>query len=316
MAYQSKNLKVAFLNLYLGGTGLGAGKPIADLHAADGRPFPMAGVYIDTDPQPAPHVDHSILIPLDGQKSQTILASPKTFGPVVEIIVEHYRHLLNPEDIQNGARTIRLLTQLAFIYYRESILRGLNRAILDLKKRGEFDFIVPMLISSSGGGTGSALQILLPQALKDPWFASRLTEGLPAGILQTPVLFVVEPYAYALRNQEMHANKILANAYAFRMESVLLEKKHAFKYCYHLGLAGPGGAVLDSPDEVAMVLGASVYQFERSWSPIKGRKVDTVDTQVITSHYGGDDVPENFLAEQEALVAELDSAGFTTVNPM
>ncbi len=198
-------------------------------------------------------------------------------------------------DAPNGARTIRLLTQLAFAYHYESILRGLRNSILDLYHQGGIGGIIPVLISSSGGGTGSALQILFPQALNDPWFASRLTEGLPSGVLQTPILFLVEPFAYALRNQTMHADKILANSYGFRMESVLLEAMHAYKYCFHLGLANEDGAVLDSPEEIAKVLGTSVYQFERHWPQIKGRVVDTADTHALTARYTGYDIPEHVI---------------------
>jgi len=144
--------QTAFLNILLGGTGREAGRHLSDLAVADQRPFPMIIVQIDTEPRTEPFVDRPILIPLDGGKIRTMKASPQTFGDVCTTIVENYGRFLNPEDIGNGARTIRLLTQLAFAYHYESILRGLRNAILDLYHQGGIGGIIPVLISSSGGG--------------------------------------------------------------------------------------------------------------------------------------------------------------------
>ena len=280
----------AFLTLLLGGLGLAAGRHLHQLYELDRRPYPTSVVHIDTDPESWPFVDRSIRIPLDGQKVKTMIDSPENFGPVVATIVRHYLRYLNPEDIRNGARTIRLLTQLAFEYHRRRILRELRKAVLALWHRGGFDHVIPVLVSSSGGGTGSALQILLCQALNDRAFFCRLNEGFDPGWMHTPVLCVVEPFAFAMGHQDSHADKILGNAYAFRVESALLEEAHAYKYCFHLGLANRHGAVLDSRDEIAKVLGTSVYQIQRHWLQIKKRFVVTMDSNF--SPYGGWNIPE------------------------
>src|SRR5205807_1689075 len=132
----------AFATWLLGGTGREAGQHLRALHDSDGRPFPLSIIYIDTDPVEVSFVDRSILLPLDGDKVQTIQASPATFGPVAELIVKHYARFLHPEDISNGARTIRLLTQLAFAYYRESLLQELRSSLLDLLRQGGFERII------------------------------------------------------------------------------------------------------------------------------------------------------------------------------
>jgi len=118
----------------------------------------------------------------------------------------------------------------------------------------------------------------------------RLTEGLPPGTLRTPISFVVEPFAYTEKHQPVHADKILGNAFAFRVESDLIERQKGFKYVFHLGLANESGTVLDQPADIAKVLGTSVYQFQRHWPDIKPRTVDTVDSHAIDARYTGDDV--------------------------
>src|SRR4051812_397047 len=101
--------RTAFLTILGGGTGREAGRYMHELFEAEHRPFAMRLVQIDTDPQTAPYIDRAILIPLDGEKVETVKADPATFGDTVRQIVEHYPQLLNPEDTRNGARTIRLL---------------------------------------------------------------------------------------------------------------------------------------------------------------------------------------------------------------
>ena len=282
--------RAAFLNIPLGGSGFHAAAHVRQLHEADNRPFPMRLVQIDTDPTTAPYIDEAIPIGLDGVKIDAICANPHKFGPTVPAILEHFGDFLHPEDITHGSRTVRALTQLAFEFHRPGILRALRRVLLDLKHEGGFDHIMPVLFGSSGGGAGSALLILLALAFLNRSFRAMLTEGFHAGILHTPVAFVVEPFAYAEKHHTLHANKILANAFALRIESAAIERRKAYKYIYHLGLANEHGTVLDQPAEIARVLGTSVYQFQRHWADaIKPRNVDTVDVHVINGQYRGED---------------------------
>ena len=78
---------------------------------------------------------------------------------------------------------------------------------------------MPVLISSSGGGTGSAAQILLIDLLCQPEFRHRLLGGVPSDLLLPPMAFVCEPFAYVSEVGQMQARKIMANALAFRLES-------------------------------------------------------------------------------------------------
>lgn len=282
----------AFMTISLGGSGERASSVYGDLYVADGSPFPMVCVHIDTDPVTQAVFDESILLPLDADKLSAIQDNPELFGPNVGRILKEYSEMLHPEDVCNGSRTTRALTQLAFEYYRGHVLRGLRNALFRLKSYGGFDYVVLTLISSSGGGAGSALQILLAQALSDPSFRNQLLEGFTLGLLSTPIAFVVEPFAFAERHDALHADKILANAYAFRLESAILEARRAYTYIFHLGLSNNHGAVLLEDEEIANVLGSSVYLFQRHWPEMKRRFVDTVDTHVLTARYGGFDIPE------------------------
>lgn len=280
----------AFLNISAGGTGFRAAAYIREFHQADNRPYPMRLGQIDTDPITADYIDLNIPIGLDEVKIDAIRSNPNKYGPHVPTILEQFDEFLHPEDICNGSRTVRALTQLAFLYHRSNVLKALRRLILDLKHEGGFNHIVPVIFGSSGGGAGSALLILLALAFLEPSVQSTLTEGFPPGTLHTPIAFVVEPFAYAEKHQTIHADKILANAFAFRIESAAIERRKAYKYICHLGLANQFGTVLDQPDEIARVLGTSIYQFERHWADtIKPRYVDTVDVHVINGRYQGDD---------------------------
>lgn len=282
--------RAAFLVIAAGGSGFLAAKYIRALFEADNRPFPLWLMQMDTDPTSAGYFDSSVPIGLNGVKIDALRCNPQKFGPTVARIIEHYKDFLHPEDVGHGSRTVRALTQLSFLYHKAAIRRALRQAIISLKHEGGFEYIIPVILGSSGGGTGSALLILLPLALLEPSFHGVLIEGLPPGTLRAPIGFVVEPFAYAEKHLTIHANKILSNAFAFRAECAAIERRKAYKYVFHLGLANEFGTVLDEPAEVARVLGTSVYQFQRHWADIKPRYVDTVDVQVIDGRYQGEDI--------------------------
>jgi hypothetical protein len=287
---QTKNPSgIAFMNFFMGGSGARAGYHYDALWTADGRPFPMSAVNIDTEPSDAPYATHKILLAMTAARIAEVCANPSLYGPTVTSIIKKYPALLDPEDLGNGARTTRLLTQLMFIVFKDDIRAKLAAAIRDLFKQDGVTTIIPVFVSSSGGGTGSAMQILLALALRDPNFRSGLLEGLRDDALRTPISFVVEPFAHALKHHEAQANMVLANAYAFRLESVALESRRALKYVLHLGFSNAEGDVLDSPDEVTRVLGSAVYLFQRDWLAIKAQFVNNLDSFLPFRRYMGDD---------------------------
>lgn len=281
--------RVAILAIAAGGSGVLAAMHIRALHDSDNRPFPLRILQIDTDQTTTGYFDQTVPIGLDEVKIDALRSNPNKFGPIAARILQHYADFLHPEDVGHGSRTVRALTQLSFLYHKTTIRRALRQAIIGLKHEGSFEYILPVIFGSSGGGAGSALLILFPLALQDPSFRQVLTEGFPPATLRIPIGFVVEPFAYAEKHHTIHANKILGKAFAFRAECAAIERRKAYKYVFHLGLANEFGTVLDRPAEVARVLGTSVYQFQRHWADIKPRYVDTVDVHVINGHYQGED---------------------------
>lgn len=287
-----------------GGTGLSAGRYFWG-RALKHRPFPLTIVQMDTDPVTEDFVHEPILTDIT-EMLDAVKANPALFGDLVRDIVKNHSDLLNREDVGKGSRSIRLLTQLCFLTHLPEIIGGWRRAILALHKQGDFDFILPIFVSSTGGGAGSAFQILMAQALTDQRFRANVLEGLGDEVLQTPIAFVAEPFGHMLYQRNTQANMVLANAFAFRMESAVLESQNAYKYIFHFGLGNNSGVVLDSAEESAKVMGICLYEFCRNWSLIKSHLVNNIDIMRLLLKYIGDDLPENALPDLTSKPPQLD----------
>lgn len=288
--------QVGFLNIHCGGVGLAAGREFSERYKADNRPFPTVMVSIDTDPLTADYVDQTIHIGFDAAKVDALKSDPERFGPEVAIICQHFDKYLNAEDATNGSRTVRCLTQAAFNFHEDDIGLGLRGAIHQLVNDNRVQAIIPVIISSTGGGAGSALQILLLLKFLEGKFRHKLTQGFGPDLLQTPISFACDPYALAHKHPTRHANNILANSFAFRLESESIERRQGSKYIIHIGMANSKGTVLSDEQLIARVLGTSVYEFEQCWPEIKPRLVDRTDVAALGKGYLGQDLPENRLS--------------------
>lgn len=307
--------ETGFLVAHFGGSGAIGAPPLRELWKTDGRQFPLYQVLIDTD-KANDHlreegiVDASIPVRLDFEEIETVKATPSSYGASVPRIVEQVASMLDPEEMENGARTVRACAQLPWEVLRHSIADKLNQCIRNFLRETGCKKIIPIGASSSGGGTGSSFSILFGASLQEHGFRSRVLQGFPNGLLRTPVLFVVEPFyrAFANADDPNHTAKILANALAFRIESAHLERRACFSTIYHLGLSAPsGGAVLDSEREVARVLGTALYQFMKFWGPtIKPVKVN----RPLDGRYRGKDTPELAIQKQQF------TPGMTIESPM
>ncbi len=217
---------------------------------------------------------------------------------ISELMVRRYRQFLNPDSIKNGARTVRLNTQFAVEVNRQRIVDHFAADIRELVRQSGAATVHRSLFASSGGGTGSALVVTLGVLLTDPYFRARITEGLSPNLLDTPVAIMAEPFAHALKHSDAHANKILANAMAFRIETALLEAHNVFQYIIHEGMANSNGTVLDTMPQVSKVLGTMIYQFLQELVPLESairryRGLAGVDRPVSWSGCAGTALPRD-----------------------
>lgn len=282
-----------FLIFVLGGSGARACQIIRRNAAAEGFPFPMVIVYIDTEPGEHPAADITVPLLITPDDLEAIKADPKRFGPVAIRMTKEYPEFLEEDSSGSGSRTFRALTMLACEVHMDKIVNAWKTAVRTLKRTHGVDTVVPMLVGGTGGGAGSALVILQAMLLHNKRFRSLVTEGLNPHLITKPVAVVSEPYAYADCNLDAQAERILANAFAFRIESALIERE-CFQYIYHQGMSNDGGAMLDDIEQSAYVLGQSTYELCRYWGEfIKLRYVDNWDTFMATACYLADDLPEN-----------------------
>ena len=287
-----------YLAMACGGTGCNSLEAMVAAYHRDDYPFPMITLLMDTDITYPPFIDVVIPIGIDAEKLQAIVADPAAYGPVTEAVVKHYPHYVKDGvAIESGSGTLRFLTQMCVEVHLSRILCQLKYAIRCLKKMG-VRTIVPILLSSTGGGAGSALIVLLGMLFSDKYFVASITKGLNPHILEKPIAFVSEPFAFADMHHETQANRILGNAYAFRVETAYLEARHAFQMIFHQSLASDGGAVLDSPDEIYKGLGLAAYQFCQNAPYIKARFLDTVENAKLFGRYLGHDVPEALIPKE------------------
>lgn len=294
---------VGFLQLLCGGTGLAAAPVFYERYEADAETFPVRSIQIDTDPKTNTCIDTQIDISLSGERLEALRADPDRFGSTTRVILSEFAKYLDPDDIRNGSRTIRPLTQLAFLFHRPRLIREIRRAVQLLCQNNRIKQVIPFLVSSTGGGAGSAGQILLMRELSKPSTQRFLCEGLPPNILSTPISFVADPYAMAIQHSDDQHARIMANAFAFRVESEALERAGRIKNIFHIGMSNRFGVMLTQPDQIGWVLGTCLYEFQRNWSELKGRIVDPTAAK-LGSRYLGRDLPELVLKNRNETAAK------------
>jgi hypothetical protein len=286
-----------FLLCWNGGTGVNCSAPFVR-QAAQHCPFPVVQLALDTDPESARRLvklsDGDAFVPLQltARKINVVRANAKLFGPTVEAILAHHGDLLDPDNIHQGSRTIRLLTEVAFRLHYGRVRAALRAAILRLLQKGEADHVVPVLVGSTGGGCGSALTPLLARALGAKPTRQRLLRSLNIEV-RKPIAFPVDPLAQAEQVPDAQGRLILGNSFGFRDE--VARYPQDFEYLFWTGFASTSGVVLDRLDTVAKVVALGVHQLIVHWSKLKAIFVNNVDS-FIQNPYLGIDRPEESLA--------------------
>lgn len=281
---------VAFLCIGCGGTAWKAAQHIAAALRQARVPSPIRLVHADTDPGPADGFDATVHLPLLADDIEVILADPEKFGPIMCRLVQLHPEFLDPEHSSKGSRTVRLLSQVAFHRHRDEVRRILRENVFDLKRAKICEYVQPIIFCSTGGGAGSALSLLLADAIAEGNFRDAMLTGLNVAV-HRPAFIVIDPYAYADANDEIQANKILANISAFRDEIVRLQQRNVVEDVYFQGLANDGGTVIDTDVEMARVLGMCVFDYMRNYGPIQSF-LTNYKVHAMKGHYSGNDIPE------------------------
>ena len=167
------------------------------------------------------------------------------------------------------------MTQASALFYRVAILDAIKKAIKRLLRSYAPQTIVPFLYSSSGGGTGSALQVIIPMLLKKLVSQQRVLLGLNKDVLERPISMVVEPFSYAEKSAIDHSDAILANAFAYRTESEGLLQQSIIQTVFHINYSNDEAVVLGNANLAARVMAESIVELQRSYSSYKDRWVDS-----------------------------------------
>jgi hypothetical protein len=289
-----ENVVPSFLIIAAGGAGKTSVRSIKKQHQAAGNPFPIHTVALDTDTTDFQNFDSAINIAPTREAVSAMVENPERYGPACRAIVEHHADLLDPETLGHGARTSRLITQAAFELFDGRIIKSLQQAIHSLLRKGQSPYILPVVLTSLGGGTGSASIVLLQNLFTDQTMKSRMTLGLQSDLVNRSTAFVIDAYAHALQqHNDVTPNWILANIYAARTELAELEKVGmGYQYVFHLGLGNDAGAVFSTIEQVCEANGLMAWEWMANYKLFKSRAVDGLDFYKERCRYRGNDVPE------------------------
>jgi hypothetical protein len=290
-----------FLVIALGGAGKLSASSAIKQHRAENCPFLLYSFALDTEPTGLDGFDSSLNIAPTREAVQAMAVNPRRYGPACTAIATRHRYLLEGDVLGMGARSSRIITQAAFELNPQRIVESLRSAIHALLRQGRFERIQPVVVASSGGGTGSAAVVLITEYFADTKANKRMLLGLPSDLVAKPVAFLLEAYAHAIQQQnEVSPDWILSNSYAARVELAEREKRGlGYQYTFHLGLGNASGAVFPSIEEACEINGLLAWEWMANYAHFKMRAVDQLDFYAESCRYHGDDVPELFFPPEE-----------------
>lgn len=300
-SFLKEDMRLGFLVIATGGAGKTSARRAHKRHKAAGSPFSMCTMAIDTDPTEFEFYDFAINIAPTREAISAMACNPERYGPACKAIVRQHPYLLESETLGHGARTNGIITQAAFELFERQIIKGLQRAIHSLLRQGQLERILPVVVSSLGGGTGSASVILLQDFFVDATKKTQIMLGLPPDLLARSVAFVIDPYTHVLQQcNDIAPDWILSNIYATRVELAEYEKLgKGYQYTFHLGLGNDSGAVFSTIEQVCEANGLLVWEWMANYAMFKSRAVDNLDFFKESSRYKGNDVPEHFFTKGE-----------------
>lgn len=307
---QSIELSPGFLGIAVGGAGKSSALAVKKQHLASGKPFSLAQITLDTEKTSFSEFDQAVDIAPTREAVAAMVANPERYGQACRAIVEDHPQLLDYETLGHGARTSRCITQAAFELFEDRIIKGFREAIHALLRQGQCRRIIPVMMASLGGGTGSAGVILLLHFFMDPVKKGQIMLGLPSDLVARPVLFCVDGYSHALmQTNDVTPDWILSNVYATRVELAEYEKRgEGYEYAFHLGLANDAGSIFPTIEQVCEANGQLCWEWMANYSRFKSRAVDGLDFTKERSRYRGDDIPEKHIpkGDHPAYAAPMD----------
>ena len=298
--FSKEESALGYLAIGAGGSGKLALQSAIEQHQAAGNPFPFFTAALDTDCRDFDSFDFAIDIAPMREDISALKKNPQRYGPACRVIAERYPELLNSETLGQGARTHRIITQAAFELFDKRIIEGLQKTIHLLLEIGQFQRIMPVILASLGGGTGSAAIILLQYFFMESIRKSQIVLGLEPEIVLRPTAFVVDAYAHALQQRDNTTrDRILANIYATRTELAELEKiGMGHQYFFHLGLGNTAGAIFSTIEQVCKANGLMAWEWMANYSLFKSYAVNNLDFNKETTRYTGEDVPERHFSPE------------------
>lgn len=286
----------SFLVIAVGGAGKNSALAIKKRHLAAGKPpFSLTQMIFDTERTDFAKFDRAVDVAPTPETVAAMKANPKRYGKACQAIVQYHPNLLHPETLGHGARTCRSIMQASFELFEDRIIKELREAIHLLLRQGNCRRIIPIVVASCGGGTGSSAAVLLLDIFMDTVKKSQIVLGLPPELVARPVLFCIDAYSHALMQiNDVAPAWILANVYATRVELAEYEKRgKGYEYIFHIGLGNDAGSIFPTIEQVCEANGQLCWEWMANYSRFKNRAVDGLDFYKTTCRYLGDDIPEN-----------------------
>lgn len=218
---------VAYYVVATGGTGRAAVPITIVLHQRLGRPFQLRSHAIDSDhfDEHTSLFDATTYIGLEPDEVDTMRANISKYGPEAEVISEHFAEYLHREKVSAGSRARPPLTQFFAAFHRDKLIADMRRQVMQLMCDQDINQIQPLIVTSSGGGCGNPLSQELALLMDHPTSRGRILAGFSNAILRRPILFAIDPYAKADRNNEIQQMLIYSNAMAFACKSDFCKTK-------------------------------------------------------------------------------------------
>lgn len=277
-----------------GGTGVVGGRSAcARLETMRVKPL-MTTIVVDTDVNSErsaeQFADEFVDISIPFELIGTYLAEPQKLSPIAAQILEEHKSEFNSGSLGAGAGTRRYITQFMFELRGHLIFKALADAIVRLRAQGATSIQIH-IVGSNGGGTGSALAMLLPYALGDPCTRSYLMMGCEGLQLMPPILHLADVTCHIKRsgfpqNRNIRINSLFTSCYVGNMLRESAPNNEP--YITYVTMTGTGNDTkfLETIDDVEAELGASLAMQLLFHHDIRAREVDAL----FHSHrlYSGD----------------------------